>query len=159
MPPAGIQPRVLNDDGDIELDDRGVVRVARHRSRVSEVVEPQVQRAACRDDDQVGTDRVPVGKMNRDLDPRIVTAGIEKAGGFVAFEGTPLTGAAAGNIAFGDDPPPPSDRIVRHGSLFPAYAAKRSASACLKLNPRPGQGEVGRDRSTAGHERAVEQHR
>src|SRR3954462_1345961 len=83
---ARVEPRVLDHDGNVGSDDARVIRTAGDGFRVAQVVEAQVQRAARRHDQAIGTGRLAVGEIERDANLRLGVARVEDAGGLVAFE-------------------------------------------------------------------------
>src|SRR6516162_905623 len=123
---ARIEPRVLHDDGDVGFEYRSIVGVARDRLRVVEIVEAQVQRAACGDGHAVRADRLPVGEENRDRDARVALSGIENAGGLVGDQCAVGKGAFGGNVTFGDCPSPASNGLHAAPPFFPVRLITRT---------------------------------
>jgi hypothetical protein len=80
---TGIQPRVLYDDRNVGLEDRGIVGIARNRLRIIQIVEAQMQRVLASDGDAIRADRLPVGEKNSNGHMRVTLAGVENAGGLV----------------------------------------------------------------------------
>ena len=68
------------------------------------MVEAQMQGAACRHRDPVGTDRIAVGEENSERDMRVAAAGIEKASGLVRNEGAVGKRTSRRDMTFGDRP-------------------------------------------------------
>ena len=83
----GIEPGVLHDDRHVRFEHRGVVGIARDRRGIVEIVKAQMQGAASRNRQAVGTDRLAISEKNRDCHMRVIIARIEDAGGFVLHEG------------------------------------------------------------------------
>src|SRR5215831_5379615 len=108
-----VEPRVLNDDGNVGFEYGGIVSVARNRLRVVEIVEAQVQSPPRRDGDAVRADRIAVGEENSDGYVRITVRGVKDARGLVGDKLAIGIGAFRGNVAFRDCPSPTSDGVHR----------------------------------------------
>ncbi len=74
---------MLDHDRHIRFEHRRVIGIAGNRSRILEVVEAQMQRAARRNSDVVGSDRFAVREKDGDPDVRVLVAGIQQARGLV----------------------------------------------------------------------------
>jgi len=108
---SGVEPRVLDDDGNVGFEYRGIVSVARNRLRVVEIVEAQVQSPPRRDGDAVRADRVAVGEKNSEGYVRITVCGVKDARGLVGDKRAIGIGAFRRNVAFRDCPSPTSDGV------------------------------------------------
>ena len=71
-----IQPCVLNNDGNIGLDNAGIILTLRDRFRVCEIIEAKMQRAARANSHLIRTRRITVGKIDHDLYVCICVIGI-----------------------------------------------------------------------------------
>jgi hypothetical protein len=65
---ARVEPRVLHDNRNVGLEDRGVVGVARHRRGILEIIEAQMERPPRAHRHIVGADRLAIGERDGDLD-------------------------------------------------------------------------------------------
>src|SRR5690242_16896009 len=104
-----IESCVLHDDRLVGLDYRREVGVARHRGRIGQVVEAQMQGAPRADRYGVGTDRIAILEVKRDGDFGVTIAGVQEADGLVRDERMRLAHALARNVALGDSPTTMSD--------------------------------------------------
>src|SRR5262249_37805061 len=78
-----------------------------------EVIEPQVPRAFAVNDEDIRPGWGSIRKVERDLDPRLLAAGIEDAYSLVTCELARAAGAGGRDVAFRNCPDAPSDRL-RH---------------------------------------------
>lgn len=77
---------MLNDYGNVGLDDTGIIGVARYRFRIGQIVEAKVQSAAGRHRHPVRPDRLPIGKVERDLNVCIGAAGVQQAVSWLSID-------------------------------------------------------------------------
>ena len=90
--------------GTSEFEYRCIVGVARDFLRLVEVIEAQMQGSPRLDGDAEGTDRLAVGKEDRDGHMGVARAGIEDAGRLVGDQRAIGKRAFRGDIAFGNGP-------------------------------------------------------
>jgi hypothetical protein len=114
-----IKPCVLHNDRHIRFEHRGKVGIPRHGGRFAEIVETQMQRAPRRNGHPIRADRLAIGEKDRNVDMRLVIAGIENARGLVRNQRLLQKRASRRDMPFGNGPAPASDGL--HLSPRPGY--------------------------------------
>src|SRR5262245_8661794 len=109
-----VEPGVLHHDRHVGFDHAGVVGAPRDRFGTREVIEPQVSRALALNNKDIRPSWRSIRKVDRDLDPCLLAAGIEDAYGLVTGELARAACAGGRDVAFRNRPDAPSDRL-RHG--------------------------------------------
>src|SRR5262249_52690548 len=113
-----------------------VVRVARHRLRILQIVEPQMQGPPCCNAHPIRADGLAIGEIERDCDLGVPIGDIQEARRFVRQQRAVLARALARNITLRDRPDAVSYRLH-----FRAFVLGTSAIASgRKISPtRPSR--------------------
>src|SRR6185437_6251448 len=115
---------MLHDDRNVGGDHRAVLGGAGDRLGIGQFVEAEMTRATRRHRQPVGTGRLAVMKIDRNLDRRVARSGIQDARGLVAAEFRCHAVACGGDVALGDRPATLSDSLAHLACSLRSISAR-----------------------------------